>query len=145
MPSLSRTVHVAADASHVFHVLDDFTKTPTWLSRCVHIDELNSGPHHPGYRLRYHYRDGRRSGQMQGVIAARVAQRELRLRFEDNVSKTEIDFEIRPLADGGTELHYEVDIRPRGMGILFAPAMKRALPAQMDADINALVELINKD
>jgi hypothetical protein len=75
VPRFSHTLSVSAPPAAVFSIVDDFTKTPLWLSRCTGIDKLSDGPNDVGTELRYHYDDGRRSGTMDGQIIAREPDR----------------------------------------------------------------------
>ena len=133
MPHFAHTLSVTAPPSAVFAIVDDFTKTPLWLSRCTGIDKLDSGANDIGTRLRYHYDDGRRRGTMDGQIVAREADRHFAMKFTDRMMDVTVDFVAA--SDGvGTTLTHTIDIAPKGFGKLFTPLIKRELPRQtMDA------------
>jgi uncharacterized protein YndB with AHSA1/START domain len=129
MPAFAHTETVAAPPESVFAILDDTSRTPEWLERCTGIDTLDEGPNRAGTRLRYHYRDGRRTGSMDGEIAAREPGRLLTMHFLDRMMDVTIDFRTAPMGEA-TSLTHEIDIRPRGFGRLFTPMIKRSLPKQ---------------
>ena len=133
MPHFAHTLSVTAPPSAVFAIVDDFSKTPLWLSRCTGIDKLDSGANDIGTRLRYHYDDGRRRGTMDGQIVAREPDRHFAMKFTDRMMDVTVDFVAA--SDGvGTTLTHTIDIAPQGFGKLFTPLIKRELPRQtMDA------------
>ena len=133
MPSFSHTLSVSAPPSAVFAIIDDFTKTPLWLSRCTGIDKLSEGPNDVGTALKYHYDDGRRSGTMDGQIIAREPDRHFAMKFTDKLMDVTVDFVAA--SDGvGTTLTHSIDIATKGFGKLFTPLIRRDLPKQtMDA------------
>ena len=142
MPSFAHTETVAASPEHVFAILDDFDRTPEWLTRCTGIDKLTEGPNRPGTQLRYHYRDGRRTGTMAGDVAAREQDQHLTLHFVDKMTDVTVDFRVAPMG-AETSLTHEIAIRTLGFGKLFTPLIKRALPRQtLDAmaKLKALAE-----
>jgi len=133
VPSFAHTLSVSAPPSAVFAIVDDFTKTPLWLSRCTGIDKLSDGPNDVGTELRYHYDDGRRSGTMDGQIIAREPDRHFAMKFTDKMMDVTVDFVAA--SDGvGTTLTHSIAIATKGIGKLFTPLIRRDLPKQtMDA------------
>ena len=129
MPSYAHTETVAAPPSAVFAILDNFDRTPEWLTRCTGIDKLEDGPNHVGTPLRYHYRDGRRSGTMDGEVAEREQDSRLTLHFVDKMTDVTVDFRTAVMGDQ-TSLTHEIDIKTKGIGKLFTPMIRRALPKQ---------------
>ena len=51
MPRFAHTLSVSAPPAAIFEIVDDFTKTPLWLSRCTGIDKLSDGPNDVGTAL----------------------------------------------------------------------------------------------
>ncbi|GAB3774849.1 carbon monoxide dehydrogenase subunit G [Nocardioides ginsengisegetis] len=142
MPSFAHTETVAASPEHVFAIIDDFTRTPEWLTRCTGIDKLEDGPNHAGLPLKYHYKDGSRTGTMDGEVAAREQDRHLTLHFVDKMTDVTVDFKVAPMG-AETSLTHEITIQTKGFGKLFTPMIKRALPRQtLDAmtKLKALAE-----
>jgi len=133
MPQFAHTLSVSAPPSAIFAIVDDFTKTPQWLSRCTGIDKLDDGATDVGTRLKYHYDDGRRSGVMDGQIIAREPDRHFAMKFTDKMMDVTVDFVAA--SDGvGSTLTHSIDIATKGFGKLFTPMIKRSLPKQtMDA------------
>lgn len=133
MPQFSHTLSVSAPPSAIFAIVDDFTKTPQWLSRCTGIDKLSEGANDVGTPLKYHYDDGRRSGTMDGQIIAREPDRHFAMKFTDKMMDVTVDFVAA--SDGvGSTLTHSIDIATKGFGKLLTPLIKRDLPKQtMDA------------
>ncbi|WP_230209332.1 SRPBCC family protein [Nostocoides sp. HKS02] len=133
MPHFAHTLSVSAAPSAIFAIIDDFSKTPQWLSRCTGIDKLDPGANDVGTRLNYHYDDGRRSGTMDGQIVAREPDRHFAMKFTDRMMDVTVDFVAA--SDGvGTTLTHTIDIATKGFGVLLSPLIKRQLPKQtMDA------------
>ncbi len=133
MPHFAHTLSVSAPPSTLFGIIDDFTKTPQWLSRCTGIDKLDDGPNDVGTPLKYHYDDGRRSGVMDGQVIAREPDRHFAMKFTDRMMDVTVDFVAA--SDGvGSTLTHTIDIATKGFGKLFTPLIKRDLPKQtMDA------------
>ena len=129
MPSYAHTETVAAPPTAVFAILDNFDRTPEWLTRCTGIDKLEDGPNHKGTPLRYHYRDGRRSGTMDGEVAEREQDNRLTLHFVDKMTDVTVDFRTAVRGDQ-TSLTHEIAIKTKGIGKLFTPMIQRALPKQ---------------
>jgi carbon monoxide dehydrogenase subunit G len=129
MPSFSHTLPVGADPSAVFGIVDDVGRTPEWLTRCTGIDKLDDGPNRVGTRYHYHYRDGRRTGSMEGAIVARVPDRHFTMQFADAMMDVTVDVAATP-DGGGTSLTHTIDIATKGFGRLFAPVIRRTLPEQ---------------
>ena len=129
MPQFSHTLSVSAPPSAIFAIVDDFTKTPQWLSRCTGIDKLSEGANDVGTQLKYHYDDGRRSGTMDGQIIAREPDRHFAMKFTDKMMDVTVDFVAA--SDGvGTTLTHTIDIGTKGFGKLLSPLIKRQLPQQ---------------
>ena len=133
MPRFAHTLSVSAPPAAIFAIVDDFSKTPLWLSRCTGIDKLSDGPNDVGTALKYHYDDGRRSGTMDGQIIAREPDRHFAMKFTDTMMDVTVDFVAA--SDGvGTTLTHSIDIATKGFGRLLTPLIRRQLPKQtMDA------------
>ena len=135
----SHTETVQASPSDVFAILDDLTRTPEWLKRCTQLDNLSGGPTAVGASLKYHYKEGRRTGVMDGVVAAREQDRKLTNRFIDKMMDVTVDFDVEPGASPDqTQLTHTITINTSGLGKLFSPLIKRQLPGQT---VGAMTEL----
>jgi len=143
VPDYRHTLEVDAPPARVFEVIDDFKRTPQWLSRCTGLDEVAPGPHKVGDKLRYSYKQGRQSGTMDGQIVRRDPDRRLTLAFTDKTMDVTVDFATDPADGERTSLTHEVTIATKGLGKAFTPLIKRQLPEQVvDAmtRLKALVE-----
>jgi hypothetical protein len=144
MPRFAHTLSVSAPPSAIFSIVDDVSRTPTWLSRCTAIEKLDPGPNDVGTRLRYHYADGRRTGVMDGQIIAREPDRHFAMKFSDRMMDVTVDFVAA--ADGvGTTLTHTIDIATKGFGRVFSPLIKRQLPKQTLDAMTALKRLAEAD
>ena len=145
MPSFSHTLQVAAAPEAVYAIIDDTERTPEWLSRCTRIDNLGAGPNAVGTPLRYHYKDGRRTGEMDGRITRHEDGRRFAMNFVDKLMDVTVDFETAPGADpSSTRLTHTVDIRTRGVGKLLTPLIKRSLPKQTTGAMEKLKTLAER-
>jgi carbon monoxide dehydrogenase subunit G len=133
VPRFAHTLSVSAPPSSVYAIIDDVSRTPEWLTRCIAIDKLDPGPTDVGTRLKYHYRDGRRTGTMDGQVVAHEPDRHFAMKFTDSMMDVTVDFVAA--SDGvGTSLTHTIDINTKGIGVVFSPLIKRQLPKQtMDA------------
>jgi hypothetical protein len=142
MPHYSRTETVNASPAAVFAILDDVTRAPEWLKRCTRLDNLSGGATAVGTRLKYHYRDGGRSGVMDGEVVAREQDRKLTNRFTDKMMVVTVDFDVRPGPAGdSTELTHTISIDPKGVGKLLTPLINRQLPGQTESAMTELKRL----
>jgi len=133
-------VRVAPEVT--FAMLDDLGQTSKWLARCTQIDKLSQGPNQVGTKLRYHYRDGGRSGEMDGEITARAPNERLAFRYADRMMEVTVDFRVVP-AVSGTRLVHAIDIEPKGFfPKLFSPLIRRQLPKQTISAMERLRELL---
>jgi carbon monoxide dehydrogenase subunit G len=126
----AHSIEVPEPPARVFAVLDDFSQTPKWLSRCTGIEALTPGPKAAGTKLRYAYKEGGRSGTMDGEIAARTENERITMRYGDKMMDVSVDFHMVPNG-GGTKLTHTIDITPRSMMTkLFSPMIRSQLPKQ---------------
>jgi uncharacterized protein YndB with AHSA1/START domain len=131
MPSFSHTLEVDAPSARIFAILDDVGRTPEWLTRCTGIDKVDGGPNAVGTRLKYHYKQGGGTGTMDGRIIAHEADERLAMLYHDTMMDVNVDFAARPGASTGTtSLTHTIDIRPKGLGLVFWPIIRLALPRQ---------------
>ncbi len=141
MPQYSHTLEVDAPPEAIFAILDDVTRTPEWLGRCTELENLTGGPIAVGQQLKYHYKDGRRTGVMDGQVAAHDPNRHLENRFTDTMMDVSVDFRAEPLGADRTRLTHSITIDTKGMGKVFTPLIKRQLPEQTMGAMNSLKAL----
>ena len=140
----AHTIEVPQTPDRVFAVLDDFSQTPKWLSRCTGIEALTPGPKAAGTKLRYAYKEGGRSGTMDGEIAARAENERLTMKYGDKMMDVSVDFHMVPNG-AGTKLTHTIDIVPRSlMSKLFAPMIRKQLPKQTVTAMESLRDLLAK-
>ncbi len=141
MPHFSHTEVVAAEPAAVFAILDDTSRTPEWLERCTQIEKLSEGPNQVGTQLRYHYRDGRRTGVMNGSIVVHNPGRQITMAYLDRMMDVTVDFVTEPAGAGTTRLTHTIDITPQGFFKLLTPLIKRSLPGQTRDAMDRLKDL----
>ncbi len=144
MPQYSHTMDVDAPPEAIFAILDDVTRTPEWLARCTKLEKLDAGPLAVGQKLEYHYKDGSRSGVMDGEVAQLEANRHLENRFRDKIMDVSVDFRAEPIGDGRTRLTHTIGIATKGMGKVFTPLINRQLPDQTKGAMTSLKALAEK-
>ncbi len=128
--SFEHGIELPQPPAHVFAVLDDVAQTPHWLARCTGIVKLSPGPNGPGTRLRYSYREGGRTGVMDGEITVRVPNERLTFHYEDTMMEVTVDFRVAA-AGTGTRLVHAIEISPRTlMARIFSPLIRKQLPTQ---------------
>lgn len=142
MPEFSHTEVVDAPPAQIFAVLDNVEVTPTWLARCTKLERLSPGPTAVGTKLKYHYKDGARTGTMDGEVVARDENRRLTNSFSDTMMDVKVDFRLEPSAGEATRLTHAITITPKGFGRLFGPMIRRQLPGQTTGAMTALKKLV---
>src|SRR5712692_4543333 len=105
-------VEIAQEPALVFAILDDVSQTPKWLARCTGIEKLTAGPNAVGTKLRYSYRDGGRSGVMDGETSVRIPNERLTFHYLDKMMDVTVDFQVGKTATG-TRLMHAIEITPR--------------------------------
>jgi carbon monoxide dehydrogenase subunit G len=140
----AHTIEVPQPPTRVFAVLDDFSQTPKWLSRCTGIEALSPGPKATGTKLRYAYKEGSRSGTMDGEIAARVENERLTMKYGDKMMDVSVDFQMAP-SGAGTKLTHTIDITPRSfMARVISPMIRGQLPKQTVTAMESLRDLLSR-
>ena len=140
----AHTIEVPQPPARVFAVLDDFSQTPKWLARCTGIEALTPGPKAAGTKLRYGYKEGGRTGTMEGEIAARAENERITMKYGDKMMDVSVDFHMVPNG-AGTKLTHTIDIVPRTfMSKLFAPMIRKQLPKQTVTAMESLRDLLAK-
>ena len=142
MPNHARTEIVDAPPEAVFAILDDVTRAPEWLGRCTRLDNVSGGPTAVGTKLRYHYKDGGRTGVMDGEVVARQQDRKLTNHFTDKMMDVTVDFDVEPGPNAGqTRLTHTITIDTKGFGKVFTPMINRQLPGQTEGAMTQLKRL----
>jgi len=135
-------IEVARGPEQIFAILDDLSQTPRWVSRCTGIEKLSPGPNAVGTKVRYAYREGGRTGTMDGEIRARTPNERLTVGYADKMMEVVVDFQMTK-KDGGARLVHTIDIKPKSlMAKLFAPLVRRQLSQQTIAAMETLRGLV---
>lgn len=136
------TIEIPQGTEVVFLVLDDVSRTPQWLARCTGIEKLTPGENAVGARLRYSYREGGRSGVMEGEITARIPNERLTFHYRDSMMDAVVDFRIARNGSGA-RLTHAIDIAPKTFfARLFAPMIRKQLPNQTITAMETLRKLL---
>jgi hypothetical protein len=142
MPNHARTETVNASPAAIFAILDDVGRTPEWLKRCTQLDNVSGGPTTVGTRLRYHYKDGSRTGVMEGEVVAREQDRRLTNQFTDSMMDVTVDFALEPgSSPDQTRLTHTITIVTKRFGKVFTPMIRRQLPGQTEGAMTELKRL----
>jgi hypothetical protein len=140
----SHTIDVGHEPSKVFGALDDFSLTPRWLDRCTGIEKLSDGPNTVGTKLRYAYREGGRTGTMDGEIIERIPDERLTLRYGDKMMDVAVDFHVTSAAQGA-RLTHTIDITAKTLlAKIFTPFIRRGLPRQTIVAMDRLRTLLDR-
>lgn len=138
----AHTIDVPQPPEQVFGVLADVSQTPKWLARCTGIEVLDPGPLAAGTRLRYSYREGSRSGVMDGQVVERIENQKLSFRYDDKMMQVGVHFSLQPQGSG-TRLTHSIDITPKTfLAKLFSPLIRRQLPKQTIGAMESLRGLL---
>jgi uncharacterized protein YndB with AHSA1/START domain len=138
----AHTIEVPQPPEQVFATLDDVSQTPKWLARCTGIEVLTPGPRTVGTKLRYSYKDGGRSGQMDGEIVERTPGQKLSYRYEDKMMRVGVHFTMAPTG-AGTRLTHSIDITPKTFfAKLVSPFIRKQLPKQTITAMESLRTLL---
>lgn len=138
-------IDVKQSPEQVFAVLDDLGQTPKWLARCTGIELLTPGPLAVGSKLRYGYREGGRTGEMEGEVVARTPGERLGFRYWDKMMEVSVDFRLSrgDQAGAGTRLVHAIRITPKTfIAKLFSPLIRRQLPKQTITAMESLRTLL---
>lgn len=136
------TIELPQSPDQVFAVLDDLSQTSKWLASCTGIEVLTPGPMAVGTKLRYSYKDGGRSGQMDGQIVERAPGQKLGYQYQDKMMHVGVHFTMAP-AGAGTRLTHSIDITPKTFfAKLVSPFIRKQLPKQTIAAMDSLRTLL---
>lgn len=137
------SVDVRASAERAFALLDDLPQTPKWLAPCTALAKLTSGPNAVGDKLAYAYKQGGRSGTMEGEILTRTPNSRLVCRYLDAMMEVLVDLQVSP-ASGGSRLTHVITITPRTFaGKLMSPLISLGLPKQTREAMESLKRILD--
>jgi len=130
------SIDVARAPEEVFAFLDDLRNTPTWNARCVRIEQTSPGERAVGAELHYVYREGRREGEMRGVVTTYERDRALVMTFTDRVLEVVVGFRLEPRGTG-THVVHQVTITPRTLAMRLMSPLIRVASRRQVADETA--------
>ena len=115
------SIEISQSTEEVSGFIDDFSPIPTWLESSAGLQQVSPESRGAGTRLRYTYRQGRRTGHMDGAIVSFEPNRRLEMRFEDYLFQVEVSLRLT----GGhvsTQIEHSIIIKPKAtFGKLLAP------------------------
>jgi hypothetical protein len=140
--AFEHSIDLACPPSTPFAILDDVSKTPSWLARCTGIEMLTPGPLAVGTKLKYSYKDGGRSGQMDGELVERIADEALSFRYWDAMFDVSVKFRMSK-TPSGTRLTHTIEMTPKTfLCRLMQPLIRGQLPKQTIAAMEKLRGLV---
>jgi hypothetical protein len=95
-----------------FAAIDNLSLTAKWLPPCVSLEKVGSGSNAPGDKLRYVFRQGGQTSEMEGQIIARVANERLYCKYWDAMFEVAVDLRVGPDLKGALTTHI-IEITPR--------------------------------
>ena len=137
----SERIEVQRKPAECFAYVDDFANAPQWNELCLALQRDGSDVREGG-GLVYTYKQGNRSGVMQGQIVERDPPRRLLLEFGDRMFQIEVGFRFDAIP-GGTRIEHTLEVEPRSwltrlMTPLLRPAMRKQTAKQAAALKQAL-------
>ena len=121
---------VGTSPNRAFAVIDDLPLTAKWLPPCVSLEKVGSGPNAPGDKLRYVYKQGGQSGEMDGVIVERTPGERLHCKYFDKMFDVSVDLRVSPASEGAITTHV-IEITPkRFLAKLMSPMIRLGLGKQ---------------
>ena len=137
----SERIEVRRKPAECFAFVDDFANAPQWNELCRALQRDGSDVREGG-GLVYTYKQGNRSGVMQGQIVERDPPRRLLLEFGDRMFQIEVGFRFDAIP-GGTRIEHTLEVEPRSwltrlMTPLLRPAMRKQTAKQAAALKQAL-------
>ena len=135
-------MEVAKPIQEVFMFVDDDSKTPLWLQRCVELKQTSDGTKKVGTKLHYVYQQGKNTASMDGVVVAHDVNKYLSTTYTDKMFDVDIKFWFSP-GPTGTTLKHGIEIKPKSLfGKIISPIIKFALPRQTRKDVEKLKKVL---
>ena len=124
----TETVHTTPERA--FAAIDDLPLTAKWLPPCVSLEKVGSGTNAPGDKLRYVYKQGGKTGQMDGEIIERTPGERLHCKYVDSMFEVSVDLRIAAAPDGTLTTHI-IEITPKKFLLkLMSPLIRLGLGTQ---------------
>lgn len=113
-----------------FAAIDDLALTAKWLPPCVNLKKVGTGPNLPGDKLRYVYKQGGKTAEMDGEIRTRIVNERLHCEYFDHMFNVSVDLRVAPAADGAVTTHI-IEITPKTLvAKLMSPLIRLGIRKQ---------------
>jgi hypothetical protein len=135
---------VRTTPERAFTAIDNLPLTPKWLPPCVSLEKRGSGPNAPGDKLRYVFKQGRKTGEMTGEILVRTPGQRLYCRYADSTFEVAVDLRVGPGANQGeTLVTHIIEITPkRFFAGMMSPLIRLGLRKQTREAAGNLKQLL---
>jgi uncharacterized protein YndB with AHSA1/START domain len=140
--SFHERIEARRTPAECFAFVDDFANTPRWNKLCVALQREGSDLREGGGLL-YTYKQGQRTGVMQGLIVERDPPRRLLLEFGDRLFRIEIGFRFDAIP-GGTRIEHTLQLEPRSLLTkLLSPLLRLQMKRQTAQQAQALARALD--
>jgi len=137
------TLDTRRTKAEVFALIDDFTRTPSWVGMCASLEQTSPAPRRAGSTLRYTYKQGGRVQVIDGTVAAYEPGRRLVLDFADKICRIAVAFELST-EGSATRLLHSIEIEPLCWPMkLMAPLIRAGTKRQLAKDTEKLKALLS--
>jgi carbon monoxide dehydrogenase subunit G len=124
----AETVRTSPD--HAFAAIDDLPLTAKWLPPCVSLEKVGLGTNAPGDKLRYVYKQGGKTDEMDGEIVARTPGERLHCKYFDRMFDVSVDLRVAAAPEGTLTTHI-IEITPKSfVAKLMSPLIRFGLGKQ---------------
>jgi hypothetical protein len=124
------TETVRTTPERAFAAIDDLPLTAKWLPPCVSLEKVGTGANSPGDKLRYVFKQGGKTSEMDGEIIARTPGQRLYCKYFDRMFEVAVDLRVAGTADGALMTHI-IEITPKTFfGKLMSPLIRIGLGKQ---------------
>ncbi len=136
------SIEIARPVHEVFAFVDDPAKAQEWLGLCVSLSQVTPGPKQVGTRMHYVYRQGGKTGEMDGEVTAYVADQLLGMKFQDKLFEAGLEYGF-VASPTGTVMKQSWEVEPKGFTArLMAPMIAAAAEKQIRQDMERLKTLL---
>lgn len=122
---------VRTTPTEAFAAIDNLALTSKWLPPCVSLEKIGPGPNAPGDKLRYVYKHGGRTEEMEGEIVDRIPGQRLHCKYNDSTFEVSVDMSVAAAGPDATVTTHVIEITPkRLMASLMSPLIRLGLEKQ---------------
>jgi hypothetical protein len=135
---------IGRPATDVFGFLEEVGNAPKWLGRCVELKKTGGAATGVGTKLSYAYKDGSRSGTMDGQITEYQPHERLAFLYSDKMMEVAVGFRLSSSGQD-TQVDHWVRITPKNFLMkLMSPMIRAATKKQMATDTAKLKALLEE-